>query len=63
MSNEKKLNTTINWKELQKLFIQGMIVVCPVCGKIDINPIKHKPVCNPHKERIMRNNQDYNWRN
>ena len=37
------------------------IIVCPICGKVDINPKTHKENCNPEAEEIRKSNiwEDY----
>lgn len=36
---------------------KGLIVVCPVCKHVDIDPYKHFSSCNPENEAIRQQNQ------
>lgn len=36
---------------------RGLIVTCPDCRKIDINPVTHVPTCDPEHEEYRREQQ------
>lgn len=36
----------------------GIIVVCPICHHVDINPYKHFSDCNPELEAFRQESED-----
>jgi len=54
----------VNWLRLQKLFEEGQIIMCPICGKFDINPLQHKESsnCDPLFQHYRSINQDENYK-
>lgn len=39
-----------------------VIIMCPECRKLDINPYDHFEKCNPIGEQIRRDDEDHEWR-
>ena len=40
----------------------AVILVCPRCDKVDINPKKHLEQCDPEYESYRQENEDNAWK-
>ncbi len=49
-----------NWLSNKKF--GAVILVCPRCDKVDINPEKHLEQCDPEYESYRQENEDNAWR-